>query len=127
MKLRSLVLFVVSAGSLACGDVTISAPIANECLEACRAEEVCVAGLCVPADSVPAGDAGVASGTDAGPGSTADGGTTQPVDAGTTPPVGGDGSSRDSAAVSCQALLAAFPNTSSDTFFIDPDLSLIHI
>jgi len=121
MKLHHALLLVLSVSTIACGDVTISAPTANECLEACRAGEVCAGGLCVPADSVPVSDAGVAPGSDAGPAGTADGGTTEPVDAGTAPPVGGDGSSRDSAAISCQALLAAFPNTSSDTFFIDPD------
>ncbi len=100
---------------IACGDVTISAPTNPDCQALCRQGEVCVAGVCVDA---PVGDAG--------PGQTADGGAVVPpiervpVDAGVITP-GGDGTTAESAAASCQDLLAAKPETASDVFWIDPD------
>ena len=113
---------------MSCAPQTVSAPsLAPTCDQAiCRANQVCNEGQCVDADQVN-------QGTDAGPGGSADaGGNTGGTDAGTapsrdagggviTPRPGGDGSSRAQAARSCQDLLAAYPDTSSDEFWIDPD------
>jgi hypothetical protein len=120
MKIRSALVVGLSI-ILACGDVTVSAPTANECLEACRAGEVCVGALCVAAESADAGPAS-GQGTDAGAPPASDAGAPPASDAGNVViPVGGDGSSAELAAFSCQELLAAYPQTESEVFFIDPD------
>ena len=100
---------------VACGDVTISAPTNPECQVSCRQGEVCLDGLCVDAAAA-----------DAGPGTSVDGGPiAQPADAGPVDPPasdagvtlpGGDGQSAETAATSCQDLLAANPGTASDVF-----------
>ncbi|MBM65337.1 MAG: hypothetical protein CMH55_03780 [Myxococcales bacterium] len=116
----------------ACAPQSVRAPsLAVDCTQiACRANQVCVAGACVTADGgidsqadagssvVPPNDAGVGPAPeDAGQPPAADAGTVV-VD---PPDPGGDGSRRDRAARSCQDLLANFPDTESDDYWIDPD------
>ena len=71
-----------------------------------------------PSDAGPGASDAATQPADAGP-PLMDAGPT-PVDAGAPQP-GGDGSSPDQAALSCQELHRAYPNLASDTFYIDPD------
>ncbi|MEC7752006.1 MAG: fibrinogen-like YCDxxxxGGGW domain-containing protein [Myxococcota bacterium] len=113
---------------IGCVPQSVSAPsLALNCESAiCRANQVCVEGECVDESQVNLGTDGGSTTGDAGGSSTgdSDAGPQTSIDAGggtITPRPGGDGTQRDRAARSCQDLLAAYPGTESDDFWIDPD------